>query len=114
MGNLESGVGVIHIGGVEVVAMEFFTHGEAGDAEPTGGLGLIAVGFFDYGGKQFAFELVDEVSVSGLSFSAGGPGEGIFDEFFEAERLAGFFSRGGGIGFGEDVAEMFPVDCITS
>ena len=69
--------------GVEAVAVEFFAHGEAGDAEPAGGLSLVALGAFDGGGEQLPFEGFDEEGVGAVDFAVGGAAEGFGDEFAE-------------------------------
>lgn len=70
---------------VQSEADEFFAHGEAGDAEPAGGFGLVAAGEFDGAAEDFAFGFFEEAGVGVLDFAALGGGE----------EFVGFFAKGG-------------------
>ena len=60
---------------VEAELVEFLAHGEAGDAQPAGGFGLVAVGQFDGAAEDFAFRSRQQASVGVVEFAALGGGQ---------------------------------------
>src|SRR5712672_2391283 len=51
------------LAGMEAELKEFGFHGDAGDAEPAGSLGLVALGEFNGTGEDFAFGAFKDASV---------------------------------------------------
>src|SRR6266480_4550960 len=63
------------LGGVQAEAIEFLAHGQAGNAEPPGGFGLIAVSKVDGLPEKLAFEVFDGPGVNAAVFAVLGIGE---------------------------------------
>ena len=88
---------------------KFFAHGGPGDAEPLGGLGLVALRELNGLRVEFAFDRLDEGGLHVLHFPAGGGSEQAED--ISGQRLA---RRGPGESCaGEGFAEMVGGDGVA-
>ena len=55
---------------VEAELVELLTQGEAGDTQPAGGFGLVAVGQFDGAAEDFPFRSSEQASVGVTDLAA--------------------------------------------
>src|SRR5437016_14490829 len=63
------------LGGMQAEAIEFLAHGQAGNAEPPGGFGLIAMGKVDGLPEKLALQLFDGPGMNAAIFAVLGIGE---------------------------------------
>ena len=61
-------------------------HGDAGDAEPAGSLGLVALCEFDCAGEDFAFGAFQDASVDVGNFTAARCGEEFVNVIAKGDR----------------------------
>ncbi len=72
--------------GMEAELKEFGFHGDAGDAEPAGSLGLVALGEVDGAGEDFALGAFKDASVNVGNFTAARSGEEFVDVITKGHR----------------------------
>ena len=104
------GAALVRAGGGEAVFFEFFAHLEAGDAEPLGSPGLIALGAFDGLGVEFGFEVAEHAGEGVGDFAA-------LDLVEEFGDISGMGELGGGewaAAFGENLLHMVHADGVVA
>ncbi len=95
----------------EAEVVEAFPEGEAGDAEPFCGLGLVAAGLFHGDLEQDTFGLIDDALMGVVGSGLAGLGEEVAGEDFEG---GGGVGGGWAVGFGEGGADMIGADMAAS
>ena len=77
---------LVILAGMEAELKEFGFHGDSGDAEPAGSLGLVALGKFNGAGEDFAFGIFQDASVDVANFTAARRSEEFVDVITKGHR----------------------------
>ena len=94
---------------MEAELEEFGFHGDAGDAEPAGGPGLVTVGELDGAGEDFAFGIFEHAAVDVRNFTAARCGQ----QFVDVIAECGCGRDSGGSGFVEDGLKVVDSDGVA-
>src|SRR2546430_3033334 len=95
---------------MEAEAIQFLAHGQAGNAEPPGGFGLIAVGKVDGLPEKLAFHVFDRPGVNAAFFAVLGIGE----QFGNVTGQSFLSARQGLSGSRQDSSDVVRADYVAA